>query len=190
MAESRSRADDQPDADDELLLRTDYVFRGRLLTVRVDQVRTADGRETTREIVEHPGAVAIVPQLPDGRVILIRQFRRPPTRHLLEIPAGTREPGEDALACARRELEEEIGYTPRTLERLGGFYTTPGFCTEYMDLFLASDLQPIDSDQVAEFEEAMVLVQPAETPALLAAGEPLDAKTIAALLLVAARTGA
>jgi ADP-ribose pyrophosphatase len=107
--------------------------------------------------------------------------------HLLEIPAGTREPGEDAESCVRRELVEEIGYRAGRVERLGGFYTSPGFCTEYMDLFLATDLTPAGDDQPAEFEEALVIVQPATAPALLAAGEPLDAKSLAALLLVAAR---
>ena len=187
MSDARARADDQPDAASEVLRRREYVYQGRLLKLRIDYIQTADGRETTREIVEHPGAVAVVPQLPDGRVILIRQYRRPAGQELLEIPAGTREPGEDAEACVRRELVEEIGYRAGRLERLAGFYTTPGFTDEYMDLFLATDLAPAGDDEPAEFEEALVLVQPSEAPDLLAAGEPLDAKTIAALLLVAAR---
>ena len=188
MAEARDRADDQPDAAEEELLGSEVAFRGRLLTLRVDRVRTPTGREAVREVVEHPGAIAVVPQLPDGRVILIRQFRRPAGQALLEIPAGTREPGEDAETCARRELEEEIGYRAGRVERLGSFYTSPGFCTEYMDLFLASDLTPVAGEQPAEFEEAMVIVQPTDAPTLLAAGEPLDAKSLAALLLVAARS--
>lgn len=187
MSDARSRADDQPDAASEVLRRREYVYQGRLLKLRLDHVQTADGRETTREIVEHPGAVAVVPQLPDGRVILIQQYRRPAGREVLEIPAGTREAGEDAETCVRRELLEEIGYRAGRIERLAGFYTTPGFTDEYMDLFLATDLTPADDDEPAEFEEALVLVQPSEVPDLLAAGEPLDAKTIAALLLVAAR---
>jgi ADP-ribose pyrophosphatase len=187
MTDERPRDDDQPDAAEETLLGSEYAHRGRLLKLRIDRIRTPDGRETTREIVEHPGAVAVVPRLPDGRVILIRQWRRPAGRELLEIPAGTREPGEEAEACARRELVEEIGYRARRIERLAGFYTTPGFTDEFMDLFLATDLAPTDDDQPAEFEEALVIVRPEEVPGLLAAGEPLDAKTIAALLLAATR---
>jgi ADP-ribose pyrophosphatase len=160
------------------------VHRGRLLTLRIDTIRTADGRETQREIVEHPGAVAIVPMLPDGRVILIRQWRRPAGQALLEIPAGTREPNEEAAACAARELVEEIGYRPGRLRRLGGFYTTPGFTDEYMDLFLATDLAPADAGE-AEFEEAMVIVSPEEITTLIDAGEQVDGKTLAALHLLA-----
>ncbi|MCC6627063.1 MAG: NUDIX hydrolase [Chloroflexi bacterium] len=184
---STPRQDDQPDAADEVLIGSEYIYQGRLLKMRLDRIRTDAGSTTMREIVEHPGAVAIVPLLPDGRVILVRQWRRPARRHILEIPAGTREPNEDAEACARRELVEEIGYRAGVIERLAGFFTTPGFTDEYMDLFLATELTPAADDEPAEFEEALVIVRPDDVPALIAAGEPLDAKTIAALLLVAAR---
>ncbi len=179
---------DAPDAADETLLRREYPFRGKLINLRLDHIRTAAGRETAREIVEHPGAIAVVPQLPDGRIILIRQYRRPTETTLLEVPAGTREPDEDAETCARRELEEEIGYRAGRVERLGSFYTSPGFCTEYMDVYLATELSPVEGETPAEFEEALEIVQPAEVPHLFAAGEPLDAKTLAAVLLVAARS--
>lgn len=187
MSNDAARDETGPDSPAEQLLRTEAIFQGRLLRLRVDHVRLANGRETTREIVEHPGAIAIVPQLPDGRVILIRQYRRPAGQELLEIPAGTREPGEDAETCARRELEEEIGYRAGQLERLGGLFPAPGFSTEYMDLYLATELMPVAGETPAEFEEAMEIIQPADAPAMLAAGEPLDAKTLAALFLVAAR---
>jgi ADP-ribose pyrophosphatase len=186
MATDGPRRDDQPDAADEVLLGSEYVHQGRLLNVRLDRIRTAAGATVTREIVEHPGAVAIVPLLPDGRVVLVRQWRRPVRGHVLEVPAGTREPGEDAQSCAHRELIEEIGYRAGRLERLAGFPTTPGFTDEVMEVFLATDLTPVE-DEPAEFEEALEIVRPEDVPALLAAGEPLDAKTIAALLLVTAR---
>ena len=186
MAGEGRAPDDQPDAADEALLGREYPYRGKLISLRVDHIRTGDGHETSREIVEHPGAVAVVPQLPDGRVILIQQYRRPAERELLEIPAGTREPGEDAEACARRELIEEIGYRAGRLERLAGFYTSPGFATEHMDLFLATDLSPVE-DELAEFAEALVIIHPDDVPRLLTEGEPFDAKSLAGLLLVAAR---
>jgi ADP-ribose pyrophosphatase len=131
--------------------------------------------------------VAVVPMLPDGRVILIRQYRRPAGQALLEIPAGTREPDEDAETCARRELIEEIGYRAGRITRLGGFFTSPGFATEYMDVFLAEEMTPVEEGGPAEFEEAMVVIGADEAPRLLAAGEPIDAKTLAALSLALAR---
>ncbi len=173
---------------EEQTVATRRTWAGRLISVRVDEVERSDGRRTTREVVEHPGAIAVVPQLPDGRIILIRQYRRPTETTLLEVPAGTREPDEDAETCARRELEEEIGYRAGRVERLGGFYTSPGFCTEYMDVYLATELSPVEGETPAEFEEALEIVQPAEVPRLFAAGEAVDAKTLAAVLLLTARS--
>ena len=171
------------DAGGERVLGSERVFAGKLLTVRVDRVALPGGRETAREIVEHPGAVGIVPLLPDGRVVLVRQYRHAVGRALLEIPAGTRDqPGESAEAAAARELAEETGYRAASLTRLAAFYTAPGFCTEELTLFLATGLTagaPAAMDDEAIAVETVALDA---VPALLARGEIADAKTIVGLL--------
>lgn len=171
------------DAGGERVLGSEGVFAGKLLTVRVDRVALPGGRETAREIVEHPGAVGIVPLLPDGRVVLVRQYRHAVGRALLEIPAGTRDqPGESAEAAAARELAEETGYRAASLTRLAAFYTAPGFCTEELTLFLATGLTagaPAAMDDEAIAVETVALDA---VPVLLARGEIADAKTIVGLL--------
>jgi ADP-ribose pyrophosphatase len=165
----------------ETLLERREVFRGRVLTLFLDRVRLPDGREATREVLRHPGAVAVVAQRDDGRVVLVRQFRHAVGQELLELPAGKLGPGEDPLDCARRELEEETGYRAGRWERLGSFLTSPGFTDEIMHLFLARELVPgwhrPDDDEFLEVVEA----DPAE---LLRTGGILDGKSILGLLLL------
>lgn len=174
----------------EQVLQTEEIYRGRKIGLRVDRVRMADGRETTREVVFHPGAVAIVPLLPDGRVIMIRQYRHATGEVLLEIPAGTRDiPGEAPRDTAARELIEETGYRAGTLTHLSDFYTAPGFCNELMSLYLATDLAPGDQnlmDDEAISVEAFTLD---EAQALIAGGSIRDAKTIVGLLLAREQRG-
>jgi len=127
---------------EEKTLSSQLIYDGRAVRLRVDTVRMADGRETSREVVEHSDCVAIVAVDADNNVLLVRQFRKPIEKELLEIPAGGIDPGEDPVTAVRRELQEEIGYLPNKVERLGGFYSTPGYCTEYLHLYLAADLVP------------------------------------------------
>ncbi len=137
--------------DDEQLVETTIATRpihtGRYLSVRVDTVLDADGREHTRDIIEHPGAVAVV-AIQDGQVLMVHQYRSPAGRVLVEIPAGTlaRGPGgttEDPALAAARELGEETAHAAAAWRYLGAFYTAPGFAEEYMHLYLATDLAPI-----------------------------------------------
>ena len=139
------------------------------------------GRETTREIVEHSDCVAIIALDADDNVLLVNQFRKPVEKELLEIPAGGIEPGEDPEDCVRREMREETGYLPRKVERLGGFYSAPGYCTEYLYLYLATDLVP--SPLQAEDTESIRLVRVplSQIPGLIASGTICDAKSIAGL---------
>jgi len=140
------------------------------------------GRETTREIVEHGDCVAIIAIDDEDNVLLVNQFRKPVEKRLLEIPAGGIEPGEEPADCVRRELREETGFLPRRVERLGGFYSAPGYCTEYLHLYLATELVP--SPLQAEDSESirLVRVRLSEVPGLITSGSICDAKSIAGLL--------
>src|SRR5436309_1627786 len=174
--------DGGPDA--ERVLHSERVFAGRLLNLRVDRVALPNGRETTREVVEHPGAVAIVPLHDDGRVVLVRQYRHAVGRSLLEIPAGTLDQGEEsAEAAAARELQEETGYRAARLTPLATFYPAPGFATERMTVFLATGLTDGDQGQMEDENITVETIPLAELPALLARGELADAKTLVGLLL-------
>jgi ADP-ribose pyrophosphatase len=166
----------------EKTLSSQLIYEGRAVKLRVDTVEMPGGRKTTREIVEHGDCVAIVPIDADGNVILVSQFRKPVEKELLEIPAGGIEPGEDPVTTVRRELREEIGYLPRKVDRLGGFYSTPGYCNEYLYLYLATDLVP--SPLQAEDTENIRLVRMpvSQVLSLITSGTICDAKSIAGLL--------
>ncbi len=167
----------------EKTLASQPVYSGRVVKLRVDTIKLPSGRETKREIVEHSDCVAIVAIDSDDNVLLVKQFRKPAEKELLEIPAGGIEADEDPLATVQRELREETGYLPKKVSRLGGFYSTPGYCTEYLHLFLATDLVP---DQlIAEDTEEIELVRIplSQIPELIASGAICDAKSIAGLLI-------
>jgi len=173
----------------ETVLDTETLYEGRLVRLYRATVRLPNGGTSLREIVRHPGAVAMVPLTPQGEVILVQQFRLPANQIMLEIPAGTLEPGEDPALAAQRELQEEIGLRPGRLTPLGGEFTAPGYTSEFIHLFLAEDLQPaplaVDDDEFLEtvslpLDEALRRVE---------SGAIQDGKTIAALLLVARRLG-
>ena len=166
----------------EKTLSSQIIYEGRAVKLRVDTVQAADGRQTTREIVEHADCVAVIVVDADDNVLLVKQFRKPVEKELLEIPAGGIDSGEDPEAAVRRELQEEIGYLPQRIERLGGFYSTPGYCSEYLYLYLATDLTP--SQLHAEDTEGIEVVRvPIKQVAdLIASGKICDAKSIAGLL--------
>lgn len=155
------------------------IYDGRVVNLRVDTVRLSRGRQTTREIVEHDDCVAIVAIDADDRILLVKQFRKPIEKELLEIPAGGIDPGEDPETAVRRELSEETGYLPKKIERLGGFYSTPGYCTEYLHLYLATDLVP--SQRQADDTESISLIRVpvSQVSSLIASGDIADAKSIA-----------
>ncbi len=167
---------------EEKTLSSQLIYDGRAVKLRVDTVQMPDGRQTTREIVEHSDCVAIVAIDADDNVLLVNQFRHPVEKELLEIPAGGIDAKEDPVAAVRREMQEETGYLPRKVERLGGFFSSPGYCTEYLHLYLATDLTP--NQLYAEDTEGIRLVRApiAKIPGLIASGNICDAKSIAGLL--------
>jgi len=156
------------------------VFEGKMINVRVDRVRLPDGKESTREVVDHPGAVVIVPVLGE-KILFVEQYRYPIEQVLLELPAGKLDPGESPEECAKRELEEETGYKAKKLSYLGKIFTTPGFTTEVIHIFAAEDLekttQNTDPDEFIEVKELHI----EEVLSLLRNAEIEDSKTICAL---------
>jgi ADP-ribose pyrophosphatase len=166
----------------EKKVASQHVYHGQVVNMRLDTVRKPSGKKTVREVVEHSDCVAVVALDEQGKVLLVRQFRHAVGKSLLEIPAGGIDPGEEPLDSVRRELQEETGYLPYKIERLGGFYAVPGYGTEYLHCFLATELVP--SHLVAEDTAAIELVRVSrdEIPGLIVSGEICDGKSIAALL--------
>lgn len=167
---------------EEKTLEREILFSGRIIKLRRDRVALPGGGESTREIVEHPGAVVIVPVTGQGEVILVKQYRKAVEEVTLELPAGTLEPGEDPEACARRELEEETGFLADEWRQVTRFYSSPGFCTERLYLFLAAGLR--EGEQKTDFDERITLqrVPLSQAEDMARQGEITDAKSILGIL--------
>jgi ADP-ribose pyrophosphatase len=173
-----------PDEPAERALASRRVYEGRILNLRVDDVELAGGRRAVREVVEHRKAVGILALTGRDSVLLVRQFRYAVGEETLEICAGLAEEGEELREAAAREMREELGHSPGVLREIGSIYTSPGFCTESLTLFLAADLSvshlPQDDDEDVQTAE----IPYEEIPALLSdptGGAAKDAKTFAAL---------
>lgn len=170
------------------IVNSQKVFDGRIFQVTVDTI--SEGELTyQREVVHHSGSAVIVPVFDDGTVVLVRQYRHPAVRYLLEAPAGTLDHGERPEAGAARELEEEIGLVPGRLEKLSEFFVSPGFSEEKMWVYLATDLtegkQLLDDDELLD----IVRMPIADALEMITSGEIEDAKTIIGLMLAAPRVG-
>jgi ADP-ribose pyrophosphatase len=166
----------------ETLIQSEEIWRGRLLDVRRDTVRLPDGSTNTREFIVHPGAVAVVPLLPDGRLVMERQYRHPLGRVLLEFPAGKIDPGESTFVCAVRELAEETGYRAAEWARAGVLHNAAAYSTEAIEIWFARSLalgdRALDHGELIE----TCLLTEAELDGMAARGEVTDAKTLIALL--------
>jgi ADP-ribose pyrophosphatase len=165
------------------LIRSETLLQGRAFKVRRDTLKTPDGRETKLEIVDHGGSVVILPVDDEKNLLFVRQYRHAAKTDLLELPAGTRDEGELFEECAAREIREEIGMEAGKLQKVGEFYLAPGYSTEFMTVFVATDLKdnPLDADedeflQIEKFpiKKAVEMAEHGEVP---------DAKSLAALLL-------
>jgi ADP-ribose pyrophosphatase len=168
----------------EQTLSTRRVYEGRVVSLRLDTIRMANGHVTTREIIEHGAAVAVVAVDDSRNVLLVRQYRHPIEGDLLEIPAGGVDPGEEPASAARRELQEETGFFCDRLEHLASFYSTPGFSTELMHLYLATGLRP--SRLPADDDEAITVerVPLSRADEMISRGDIGDAKTLVGLLML------
>ncbi len=170
---------------DEKALDRQSVYQGRVVKLDLVTVELPNGETSLRELVTHPGAVAIVALDSQRHVLLVRQFRLAAGRVMLEIPAGTLEPNEAPIVCAERELQEETGYKPQQLEPLGGIFVAPGYTTEYIHLFLARNLVESRLDMDGDEFIEVIKLPLADALAKIDSGEIQDAKTITALLRVA-----
>ncbi len=173
----------------EIITKTQHLYTGRVVTLDLHDVTLPDGTSAVREKITHPGAVAIVPLDADGNVLMVRQYRLAADQIMLEIPAGTLEPGEDPAVCAVRELQEETGYRPGKLEAMGGIFAAPGYTTEFIHLFFATNLiesrLPGDSDEFIEVERVPL----SQAIAWVMDGTLIDGKSVSGLLKVARKLG-
>jgi ADP-ribose pyrophosphatase len=170
------------------VLASEDVFTGRVFTVSVDTVREGE-RTNRRDVVRHAGSAAIVAVFDDGTIGLVRQYRHPAVKYLLEIPAGSRDEFEPPEECAARELEEELGVVAGNMEKLTEFFVSPGFCAEKMWVYLATDLTETERRPEEDEDLEIVRLSPARAFEMIAANEIEDAKTIIGLMLAAERFG-
>ena len=167
-------------------LQRDLLYSGKVFDLIVDEVEYPSGNTGVREIAHHPGGAVVVPILEDGSVMMVRQLRYPFSKHLLELPAGKLNIGEDPALAARRELEEETGWIAGDLEKLTSIYTTPGFCDEELHIFLATGLTRSPGGHKREEGELSMTIEIHsldEAMGMILGGELRDAKTIIGLML-------
>lgn len=166
----------------EKTINSKRIYDGKVIKVRVDTVELPDKKYSKREIVEHPGAVAIVPITEDGYVYMVKQFRKPVESILLEIPAGKLDEGENPLECAIRELKEETGLIANDMKYILEFFTSPGFSNEKMYLYLAQgfkyETNNLDDDEFLD----VIKIKFADLLLMIANGEITDSKTIIGIL--------
>ncbi|MDT0049671.1 NUDIX hydrolase [Listeria cossartiae subsp. cayugensis] len=168
---------------EEKTLHTEKIFSGNVIALQVDDVELPNGEKSKREIVKHPGAVAIIPFSADGEMYLVEQYRKPLEKTIIEIPAGKMELGEDPLVTARRELEEETGFQSDDLTYLTSFYTSPGFADELLHIYVARDLRKMEQPLAQDADEFINLVKvtPDEAEQLIEQQLIHDAKTMYAM---------
>ncbi|WP_018660536.1 NUDIX hydrolase [Heyndrickxia acidiproducens] len=168
---------------EEKTLKTEEIFNGKIVHLKVLDVKLPDGKTSKREVIYHPGAVAVLAVTKENKIVLVEQYRKAAERALIEIPAGKLEPGEEPVKAALRELEEETGYACEKLEPVTAFYTSPGFADEWIHLYLATGLEKLANPKATDDDEFVEITEftREETRQLLASGKICDAKTLIAI---------
>lgn len=164
---------------EEKTVSSDMLFKGRVISLQVDEVELPNGKRGKREIIKHPGAVAVIAITDEGKMIMVEQYRKAMERSLVEIPAGKLEPGEEPLRSAERELEEETGYESAEMKHLISFYTSPGFADELVHLFVATGLTKKENPAACDEDEFVELIELTveEAQRFIEEGKIADAKT-------------
>ena len=161
------------------LLKSEIRFKGKVFDHQVDEIEYESGNKGIREIAIHPGGAVVVPVKDDGKIILVKQFRYPLQKTLIELPAGKLDKDEDPLVCATRELEEETGYKAEEIKKLGKIYTAPGYCTEILHIYSAKGLTAGNHNrEEGELEMEILELSLNEIETMISNGEITDAKTI------------
>ncbi|MCP3763251.1 NUDIX hydrolase [Domibacillus sp. A3M-37] len=168
---------------EEKTTKTESVFKGKVISLQVDDVVLPDGNKAKRELIKHPGAVCVIAITDEKKIILVEQYRKALERPLVEVPAGKLESGEEPSYCAERELEEETGYRPGSITHVQSFYTSPGFADELVHVFLAEGLEKVEGGLAADEDEFVELMEVTLSEAEQLAKEEriFDAKTLWAL---------
>ncbi|MEY9978676.1 NUDIX domain-containing protein [Lysinibacillus sp. RC79] len=174
---------------EEKTTKTTPIYDGKIVKLQVDDVTLPNGNVAKREIIKHPGAVAVIAVTDEGKLVLVEQYRKALERSIIEIPAGKLEPGEEPIVTARRELEEETGYGAQSLTYLQAFATSPGFADEIIHLFVAKDLYKIENKADLDEDEFVELLEVSleEAGQMVADERIFDAKTAFAVLWLAAQ---
>ncbi|MCW8804315.1 MAG: NUDIX hydrolase [Ignavibacteriaceae bacterium] len=166
------------------IVKSEVIFRGKVFNTKVDQIEYDSGNKSVREVAEHPGGAVVVPVTNDGKIVMVTQHRFPVDKVLLELPAGKLGNGEDPQLCAVRELEEETGYESNNVKELGSIYTTPGYSTEKLWIYLARDLKPGNHNrEEGEFGMEVFELSFKEVEEKIYNGEIVDGKTICGIYL-------
>lgn len=176
---------------EEKTLNTNKIYEGKIINLQVDEVELPDGNVAKREIVKHPGAVAVIALTAENKIVMVEQYRKPLERSLLEIPAGKLEPGEKPELSIVRELEEETGYAAGKLEHLISFYTSPGFADELVHLYIATDIKKVENPLAGDEDEFVELEEVTLEQAIKYVEEKriYDAKTAYAVLYLQMKMG-
>ncbi|WP_068671948.1 NUDIX hydrolase [Oceanobacillus sp. Castelsardo] len=144
---------------EEKTIKSEKIFDGKIVQLQVDEVQLPNGKTSQREIIKHPGAVAVIAITKENKIVFVEQYRKPLEKSLIEIPAGKLEPGENPMIAAIRELEEETGYSTNSLSFVTSFYTSPGFANELLHIYITNDIKKLDNPRPADDDEFVELVE-------------------------------